>query len=379
MLRVGIVAGEASGDVLGADLIRACKQSSPDIQFEGIGGPLMASAGCNILFPSEKLAVMGLLEVAGRYYELATIRTKLIRYYLSNPPDIFIGIDAPDFNLTVEQKLKKAGVKTVHYVGPTVWAWRSGRLNKIKHAVDLMLVLFPFEVPIYENNGIKVLYAGHPAVEKYLSREDKLILKQRLGIAPQKQVVTFMPGSRKTEINRILPIQLQVIEQICKDNPDYQFITNVLSENDLCWVKQIVSKMISDKYKSNIKIYNNRSKDVLTVADAGLLASGTITLEALLAQLPMVIMYKMNWLSYKVIRSMVTIQHASLPNLLSGKQVVPEFLQDDCIPGKITPVLLGLLNKDVRKKQLDEFEIVQKQLKQIDRTTLAKEILNLVK
>ncbi len=379
MLRVGIVAGEASGDVLGADLIRACKQSSPDIQFEGIGGPLMASAGCNILFPSEKLAVMGLLEVAGRYYELATIRTKLIRYYLSNPPDIFIGIDAPDFNLTVEQKLKKAGVKTVHYVGPTVWAWRSGRLNKIKHAVDLMLVLFPFEVPIYENNGIKVLYAGHPAVEKYLSREDKLILKQRLGIAPQKQVVTFMPGSRKTEINRILPIQLQVIEQICKDNPDYQFITNVLSENDLCWVKQIVSKMISDKYKSNIKIYNNRSKDVLTVADAGLLASGTITLEALLAQLPMVIMYKMNWLSYKVIRSMVTIQYASLPNLLSGKQVVPEFLQDDCIPGKITPVLLGLLNKDVRKKQLDEFEIVQKQLKQIDRTTLAKEILNLVK
>ena len=379
MLRVGIVAGEASGDVLGADLIRACKQSSPDIQFEGIGGPLMASAGCNILFPSEKLAVMGLLEVAGRYYELATIRTKLIRYYLSNPPDIFIGIDAPDFNLTVEQKLKKAGVKTVHYVGPTVWAWRSGRLNKIKHAVDLMLVLFPFEVPIYENNGIKVLYAGHPAVEKYLSREDKLILKQRLGIAPQKQVVTFMPGSRKTEINRILPIQLQVIEQICKDNPDYQFITNVLSENDLCWVKQIVSKMISDKYKSNIKIYNNRSKDVLTVADAGLLASGTITLEALLAQLPMVIMYKMNWLSYKVIRSMVTIQYASLPNLLAGKQVVPEFLQDDCIPGKITPVLLGLLNKDVRKKQLDEFEIVQKQLKQIDRTTLAKEILNLVK
>ncbi|NNE38948.1 MAG: lipid-A-disaccharide synthase [Gammaproteobacteria bacterium] len=378
MLRVGIVAGEASGDVLGSELIHECKKISPGIQFEGIGGPLMASAGCDILFPADKLAVMGILEVAGRYFELASIRRKLLRHYLSNPPDLFIGIDAPDFNLTLEKKLRHIGVKTVHYVGPTVWAWRAGRLKKVKQAVDLMLVLFPFEVPIYENYGVKVKFAGHPAVDSHVPMEDKSDLNQRLGIDPHKQVIAFMPGSRKTEIDRILPIQLEVFRQINKNNPDYEFITNVLTDEDFGRVEQYASKVLGDGSKVNIKIFKNRSKEVLSVADVGLLTSGTITLEALLCQLPMVVMYKMNSLSFKIIRSMVRIQYASLPNLLAGKKIVPEFIQDDCIPDNIKPALLGLLKKDLRQIQLDEFKTVQCQLKQLDRAALAREVLDLV-
>ncbi len=377
MLRVGIVAGEASGDLLAADLIHACQQIMPEIQFEGIGGPQMEAAGCTVLFPSEKLSVMGLVEVVGRYYELASIRRRLIRHYLSNPPDIFIGVDAPDFNLAIEQRLHNAGVKTVHYVGPTVWAWRSGRIKKIKNAVDLMLVLFPFEVPIYEHHNINVMCTGHPATGEMLSRKDKLVLKEKLGLEPQKQVIAFMPGSRKAEIDRLLPVQLQVIERINNEHPAVQFVTNVLNKNTFDRVEQKISEMLGERQNINIKILTGRSKEVLTIADIGLLTSGTITLEALMCQLPMVVMYKMNWLSYRIIRSMANIQYASLPNLLAEKQIVPEFLQDECNPEKIIPVLSGLLNDDTRQSQLNEFDVIKRQLKQIDKNTLAKEILDL--
>jgi len=364
MLRVGIVSGEASGDLLGSELIESLKIIYPEICFEGIGGPLMESAGCKILYPSEKLAVMGLLEVAGRYLELLSIRKKLIRHYISNPPDLFIGIDAPDFNLTLEEHLRSSGIKTVHYVGPTVWAWRSGRLAKIKKAVDLMLVLFPFELAIYRNYGINAKYVGHPIVDRFQSVTDKAVSKKKLGIDPSKKVIAIMPGSRDTEIRKILPLQLEIMKCIYNQNTDLIFISSVLKQETIDMILEQFSAKIDSHGKPDFQIFNGQTQDVLLAADAGILTSGTITLEAMLCQLPMIVMYKMNWFSYKIIKLLIKVKYVALPNLLSGKEVVPEFIQNDCVPEIMANKIMNLLNVDASHQQINEFNKITSQLRQ---------------
>ncbi len=364
MLRVGIVSGEASGDLLGSELIESLKIIYPEICFEGIGGPLMESAGCKILYPSEKLAVMGLLEVAGRYLELLSIRKKLIRHYISNPPDLFIGIDAPDFNLTLEEHLRSSGIKTVHYVGPTVWAWRSGRLAKIKKAVDLMLVLFPFELAVYRNYGINAKYVGHPIVDRFQSVTDKAVSKKKLGIDPSKKVIAIMPGSRDTEIRKILPLQLEIMKCIYNQNTDLIFISSVLKQETIDMILEQFSAKIDSHGKPDFQIFNGQTQDVLLAADAGILTSGTITLEAMLCQLPMIVMYKMNWFSYKIIKLLIKVKYVALPNLLSGKEVVPEFIQNDCVPEIMANKIMNLLNVDASHQQINEFNKITSQLRQ---------------
>ncbi|MGY8813768.1 MAG: lipid-A-disaccharide synthase, partial [Gammaproteobacteria bacterium] len=203
MLRIGIVAGEASGDLLAADLIQSLSIKFPNIIFEGVGGPLMEAAGCKILYSYERLAVLGLIEVVGRYMELLDIRNKLKNYFIANPLDIFIGIDAPDFNLGLESALRNYGIKTVHYVSPSVWAWRRYRVKKIKKSTDLMLVLFPFETDIYKENGIPVQYVGHPLAHKINNRADKIEIRKHLGLPIDAKIIALMPGSRKSEIDKL--------------------------------------------------------------------------------------------------------------------------------------------------------------------------------
>ena len=350
MLRIAMVAGEASGDLLASDLILALKKLDSNIVVEGVGGPRMRDAGCEILYPSDRLAVMGIVEVAGRYLELLQIRNHLKTHFTMHPPDVFIGIDAPDFNLDLEVFLRNRGIRTAHYVGPSVWAWRRGRINKIKNAVDLMMVLFPFEQEIYDQSQIPVEFVGHPLADSIRADFVKKEIREDLGIDPQRKTVAFMPGSRGTELAEMLPIHLKIIEYCYENHPDMIFISSVLSQQTADYIAETISR-----HNSNIdyKVYVKRSEAVLKAADAAVLTSGTITLEALLCGVPMVVGYRVNWLSYLIIRAMVDVDYVSLPNLLADKALVRECIQGKCEPKLMALELLSLL-EDPEKARVQQ-------------------------
>ncbi|MEX2352585.1 MAG: lipid-A-disaccharide synthase, partial [Gammaproteobacteria bacterium] len=379
MLRIGIVAGEASGDYLAAALIRSIKLEYPDVSIEGIGGPRMQEEGCRNLFSSEKLAVMGLFEVAGRLLELLRIRSWLVDYFRASPPDIFIGVDAPDFNLGLEQSLRSLGIKTVHYVSPSVWAWRQYRINKIKRATDLMLVLFPFEEEIYRQHAIPVKFVGHPLADTISAVEDKSAVKHSLGLPDDMKVIAIMPGSRRSELEKMLPLQLDTAAWCSKQRDDLLFVTSAISPDALEYIESISQQRQADGLSPvRLKVYQNKAHELLSIADAGLLTSGTVTLEALLLRLPMVVAYRMNSFSYPLIRAMVKIKFAALPNLLAGRQVVSEFLQGDCQPDKMGRELLDLLDNDpARSRQIQAFESIHRTLQQNASVTAANAVLAL--
>ncbi len=352
MLRIGIVAGEPSGDFLAADLIREIRKQIPDVLVEGIGGPQMQAAGCSVLFPMEKLAVMGLLEVAGRYFELVGIRNRLIVHFQSFPPDVFIGVDAPDFNLGLEATLHAQGVKTVHYVSPSVWAWRSYRIKKIKHAVDLMLVLFPFEQQIYRQHRIRVEFVGHPLADRIMPDLDKSIARTKLGLPDAGKFIAIMPGSRKTELDKMLPVHLETAKWCSGRRADLTFITSVLTEEASQYVDVIRSRICPVPTNVNLHVYQDRAHEVLAAADVALLTSGTVSLEAMLFNLPMIVAYRMHWITYHIIRGLVKVKFAALPNLLADRQLVPEFLQNDCQPQKMGVELLRLLDDSTQADEL---------------------------
>lgn len=358
MLRVGIVAGEASGDYLAADLIRAIKQRCPDVLVEGIGGPSMQAEGCKILFPAEKLAVMGLVEVADRFFELLQIRRQLVDYFIGSPPDVFIGVDAPDFNLGLEQSLHAAGIKTVHYVSPSVWAWRKYRINKIKRCIDLMLILFPFELKIYQQYQVPVVYTGHPLADRIAPLQDKRSARDRLGLPENAKVVAIMPGSRKSELERMLPVFLDTARWCNDQREDIVFISSVLSESAVKYVEQLwAGRKSSGRASFRFEVYRNKAHEVMAAADAALLTSGTVTLEAMLFGLPMVVAYRINWLSYSILRPLIKAEFAALPNLLAGSRIVPEFIQGDCQPERLGEELIRLLqDESVKTSQIKAFE-----------------------
>ena len=370
MLRIGIVAGEASGDLLAADLIRSLSIKLPNIVFEGIGGPLMEAAGCKLLYSYERLAVLGLFEVAGRYLELLGIRNKLKKYFITNPPDIFIGIDAPDFNLGLESSLRKHGIKTAHYVSPSVWAWRRYRVKKIKKSTDLMLVLFPFEIDIYKNNDIPVQYVGHPLANQIDNDADKIEIRKHLGIPLDAKIIALMPGSRRSEIDKLFALQLETACICNKKLKNLFFITSVLSKEVAAYIEKKIHTQSDKKTDINFKVFVNKSREVLSASDVGLLTSGTVTLEAMLYGLPMAVVYKINWLSAIIIRLMVNVEFAALPNLLAGKKIVQEFLQNDCKPEKMAEEVLRLLDSPDSKMLTNEFNNIHRSLK-LDSSNLA--------
>lgn len=351
-MKIGIVAGEASGDILGADLIRSLKQrcfetgcfdiKCVDAEFSGIGGQLMIAEGFQSLYPQDRLAVMGLIEPLKLLPELIRIRQHLYDYFVSNGFDIVIGIDSPDFNLALEKKLRKVGVKTVHYVSPSVWAWRQGRIKVIKKAVDLMLTLFPFEADFYHQHNVPVAFVGHPLGDQ-LSLEPKIDQARNIisGLVPQMQwlddvkTIACLPGSRHGEVELIGPTIWETINLLKEQYPEIQVIVPALNEMR----RQQIEQQLTPWSDLNIHVVDGHSQAVMAAADCIVMASGTTTLEAVMLKKPMVVVYKKAALSYAIISRMLKVPYVSLPNLLSNRLLVPELLQDKATPQAIASEL----------------------------------------
>jgi len=358
MLRIGIVAGEASGDLLGAQLIKDLKNIYSDIEIVGVGGKHLIENGCQSLFNIERLSVVGISEVLGRYFELLGIRNKLIQYFIDNPPDIFIGIDAPDFNLTLEEKLRSKGIKTVHYVSPSVWAWRESRLKKIARAVDLMLVLFPFELPYYERKNIAVRFVGHPLTVQRHETFNGNDARDMLVLPKDKTIVALMPGSRQSELKQLVSIFLETAILCQKQHKNIHFVTNLFDQRSRKYFVNSINEFCPDL---PISIFTGDSRRVMQASDVLLLASGTITLEAMLLRKPMVVAYKFSWITYQIFRRLIHTPYGALPNLLAGKLLVPECIQYDCTPEKLDAELSIWLNdKDAVEKLKNDFDDIHK-------------------
>ena len=356
-MRIGIVAGEASGDSLAAGLIRSLRARLPDLQVEGIGGERMREAGCTLLYPLDRLAVMGLVEVMGAYIPLLRLRRQLAARFLKDPPDLFIGVDAPDFNLGLEEKLRRGGVSTAHYVSPSVWAWRRYRLGGIARAVDLMLVLFPFEKEFYDRHRVPAAYVGHPLADRLPLAPDRAAARRRLGLPAEGPLIALMPGSRRRELASLLPPMLDTARWCLAQRPGVTFLSSVLTEEMARQVRAAGADL-------PLTVYRDETEAVLTAADAALLASGTVTLEAMLLKRPMVVTYRVNRLTYLLLRRLVRVGHVALPNILCGREVVPEYLQGDCVPEKMGPALLNWLDNPDRVGELEAaFEHVHRELR----------------
>ena len=360
-MRIAIVAGETSGDMLGAGLIQQLKQRYPNATFEGIGGPLMMAHGFNSLVPMERLAVMGLVEVLGRLFELLKVRRDLIKRWQATPPDVFIGIDAPDFNLTLEQKLRESGIKTAHYVSPSVWAWREKRVFKIAKAVDLMLTLFPFEAKFYEKHDVPVKFVGHHLADKIALETPTAPSRQELELDTDRPVVCLMPGSRGSEVEKLGSLFLKTAEKMLQQRNDLQFIIPAASVDRRNQIETMLAQ-----YPGNlpVKVVLGRSQTCMAAADTILLASGTATLEAMLLKKPMVVSYILAPLTYKILKRLVKQPYISLPNLLAGRELVPELIQDDATVDNLSEALLARLEDSDDMHQLHKtFLFIHRQLK----------------
>lgn len=331
-MRVGILAGEASGDMLGAKVIQALRARCPDLQIEGIGGQAMMSAGCESLFDIERLSVMGLVEPLMRLPDLLKLRRSVYQYFTNHRPDVFIGIDAPEFNLGLEEKLRQAGIPIVHYVSPSVWAWRQKRIHKIKRAVDMMLTLLPFENKIYEQHNIPVRYVGHPLAEQIPLEVDTCSARRSLRIDEKTRYIALLPGSRKQELRHMAETFLLAAQQLWQQNPDLHFLTSHVNEQRYHEFMAIHQRVTPDL---PLHIFTRRTHDVLAASDAVIVTSGTATLETMLFKKPMVIAYRMPWLTHQLAKVLVKTPLIGLPNLLAGELLVPELIQHAAEPVSI--------------------------------------------
>ncbi len=376
-MKIGILAGEVSGDILGSSLIREIKQLCPDAEFTGIGGPMMMAEGCESLFPMEKLSVMGILEVISHYRELKQIQKQMIEYFIANPPDVFIGIDVPDFNLGLEGALKAAGITTVHYVSPSVWAWRQYRIKKIVQSVDLMLTLFPFEKKFYDDYDIDVVFVGHTLADEIDFEVDKHTARSQLGIAdviqPYHSLIALLPGSRDSEVTRLSQPFLDTAVLCQKENPEIIFITPLVSDKHCDYFR---AQLQTYQKPPNVILVKQQSRLAMAAADAVLLASGTAALEALLLKKPMIACYKMSPVSYWVARKLAQVPYFSLPNLLAGEKLIEEIAQDDVNDVNLAPKVLSLLETDKWQETLNIFYDIHKMLRNNASRTAAKAILD---
>ena len=341
MMKIGIVAGEASGDLLGAKLIHALRERCPDIQIEGLGGPAMMAAGCRSLFDIERLAVMGFIEPLLRLPDLIKLRRDLYQHFVQHRPDVFIGIDAPDFNLGLELKLRQQGIPIVHYVSPSVWAWRQGRIKKIAKAVDLMLTLLPFEAKFYEAHQVPVRYVGHPLADLIPLQPDKAAARRALHIDEKVTYVALLPGSRRQEIRYMAKSILKAAKLILQQRPDVRFLTSHVNEKRYQEFRAYVQRVAPEL---PLTFFTRRSQDVMTAADAAVITSGTATLEAMLYKTPMVIAYRMSPLIFPLVKWLVKTPYAGLPNILANERLVPELIQDAVQPEAIAELILNYLN-----------------------------------
>lgn len=357
--KVAIVAGEHSGDLLGAGLMRALRKRHPDVRFIGVGGPLMEDAGMTSFFPMDDLAVMGIAEVLQRLPKLLKHRKNLVRFLIEEQPDVMVGIDAPDFNLTVETRLKNAGIPTLHYVSPSVWAWREGRIKGIKKAVDHVLCLLPFEKDFYNKHQLPATFVGHPLADDIPMQWDQQQARTELTLNQNASYLAIMPGSRKGEIARMAPVFLRVAERLSKHYPELRFVAPMISETRAEQFKALIDEHCP---QLDIVVPVGDSRRVMAAVDYLLLTSGTVALEALLIKRPMVVAYRFHWLSYQIIKRLFHAPFFSLPNLLAGKRIVPELAQSEASESAIEAEMAQLMDAD-NSALIAQFERLHQQLK----------------
>ncbi len=344
-----MIAGEASGDILGAGLIRALRRRYPDARFVGIGGDEMIAEGFHSLVPMERLSVMGLVEVLGRIRELFQIRRRLLDYLLDNRPDVVIGIDSPDFTLAVERRCREAGIATVHYVSPSVWAWRQSRIHTIARSVDLMLTLFPFEARFYEEHDVPVAFVGHPLADRIPMMPDPASARSTLGLVPDAPVLAVLPGSRAGEVARLGGLFLDTARWLQDRQSDLQLVIPCVNRERERQIRALVAQRA---VQLPVTIVRGQSRRVMAAADVVLLASGTATLEAMLLKKPMVVGYRLSAISYRLLSRLVSVPHVALPNLLAGESLVPERLQDEATPETLGADVLHWLRDDAGRERL---------------------------
>jgi lipid-A-disaccharide synthase len=348
---VGIVAGEASGDALAATLIGAVRARHPQLRFAGIAGPRMEAAGCEVWVPMEKLAVRGFSEVVAHQPELLRVRRDIGRRFVRAGVPLFIGVDSPDFNLGLERKLRRWGVRTVHFVSPSVWAWRAERLETIGRAVDRMLVLFPFEPPLYERAGVPVTYVGHPLAQDAAGPDTRRATRDTLKLRGNAPVFALLPGSRLSEIELHADLVLDAAARIAEARPDAAFLV------------PLVSRATRDAFEAALHrgghaalpltLLYGHATDALQAADVALVASGTASLEAALARCPHVIFYRVSALTARIVARRLLMPYVGLPNVLAGRFVVPELLQNDATPGNLAQAALNLFDDTVTRRRLE--------------------------
>ncbi|MBS4096841.1 MAG: lipid-A-disaccharide synthase [Sulfuricella sp.] len=360
---IGMVAGEASGDMLGAHLIEALRKQLPNAQFVGIGGSKMVAVGMQTLFPMEKLAVRGYIEVLRHFREILGIRNKLIRYFRENPPDVFIGVDAPDFNLALEKALKKRGTPTIHYVSPSIWAWRGERIHKIAKSASHVMAIFPFEKPLYDAIKLPCTYVGHPLADFLPDSPNRFAMREQLHLSQDAVVFAMLPGSRQSELQYMAELYIRTAQEIAAAKPHVHFLVPLVSRETRSYFEEILYRLGAQDLP--LTILFGHAHDAMIAADVVLVASGTATLEAALLGRPMVITYKMPPASYRIMKRKGYLPYVGLPNILAGKFVVPEILQDDATPENLAQALLNEVSDPVVGVRLaNEFARIRRELKQ---------------
>ncbi|HFQ5294539.1 lipid-A-disaccharide synthase [Vibrio vulnificus] len=350
-LRIGIVAGELSGDTLGEGFIKAIKAVHPDAEFVGIGGPKMIALGCQSLFDMEELAVMGLVEVLGRLPRLLKVKAELVRYFTENPPDVFVGIDAPDFNLRLELDLKNAGIKTVHYVSPSVWAWRQKRIFKIAKATHLVLAFLPFEKAFYDKFNVPCEFIGHTLADAIPLESDKAPARELLGLEQDKQWLAVLPGSRGSELKMLSQPFIETCKKLQQAFPELGFVVALVNQKRREQFEQAWKEYAPEL---DFKLVDDTARNVITASDAVMLASGTVALECMLLKRPMVVGYRVNAVTAFLAKRLLKTQYVSLPNILADTELVNEYLQDDCTPDNLFGEVSRLLEGD-NHQMLDKF------------------------
>ncbi|KAB7627928.1 lipid-A-disaccharide synthase [Alkalilimnicola sp. S0819] len=360
--RIALLAGELSGDQLGADLMRGIKRRLPDARFEGVGGPAMAAEGLDSLYPLETFSVMGLVEVLRHLPTLLRIRRELAQRFIDDPPDMFVGIDAPDFNLGLAKRLRAAGITTAHYVSPTVWAWRQGRIKGIRRAVDLMLTVLPFEADFYEAHAVPVAFVGHPAADRLEPGRDPRPWRERLGLDPERPVLAVLPGSRGSELEKLGAAFARSVKRLRRDHPRLQFIAPMATPR----VRGLFEAHLADAGLAGVvRLLDGESEAAMSAADVVLLACGTAALEAMLLGRPMVVAYKVSGLTYGLVKGLglMKIRHYAMPNVLAGRELAPEYIQSAVSAENLSGAVDELLREPAaRARQVEGYAHLHEQL-----------------
>ncbi|QKJ85927.1 Lipid-A-disaccharide synthase [Paramixta manurensis] len=360
-LTIALVAGETSGDILGAGLIRALKEKHPNAQFVGVAGPRMQAEGCEAWYEMEELAVMGIVEVLGRLPRLLKIRRDLTRRFSQLKPDVFVGIDAPDFNITLEGRLKQRGIRTIHYVSPSVWAWRQKRVFKIGRATDLVLAFLPFEKAFYDRYQVPCRFIGHTMADAMPLQPDKLAARRTLGIAPEARCLALLPGSRGAEVEMLSADFLKTAQLLRRQWPELEIVVPLVNAKRREQFEKIKADVAPEL---PLHLLDGQGREAMIASDAALLASGTAALECMLAKCPMVVGYRMKPFTFWLAERLVKTDYVSLPNLLAGRELVKELLQDECQPEKLAAALEPLLRGgEMRDELLATFHQLHHQIR----------------